>query len=141
MERSYDVATPLGARLRIVSNGKAIVASSFVFARTRKPQPPATDSVLREAVAQVESYFRKRLDRFDLPLHFAGTPFQVDVWRLVSRLDTGELISYGEVARAVGRPLSHRGVAAAVGRTPLALFVPAHRVLGADGRIKGSAPG
>ena len=62
------------------------------------------------------------------------------VWDLVSQLEVGELISYGDVARAVGFPGAHRGVAAAMGRSPYDLLIPAHRVVGSDGRIKGAGP-
>lgn len=141
MEHVRHVATPLGIALRLVSNGSAIVESDFVHAKPHARAPAARDALLTEASAQVAAYFRKRLHRFDLPLAFSGTPFQIAVWRLVSQLEAGELISYGEVARAIGHPLSHRGVAAAMGKAPLDLFIPAHRVVGADGRIKGSAPG
>ncbi|HTX57486.1 MAG TPA: methylated-DNA--[protein]-cysteine S-methyltransferase [Candidatus Acidoferrales bacterium] len=96
--------------------------------------------MLREARAQFNAYFRKRLRRFDLPLALSGTPFQVAVWELVAQLETGELISYGDVARAIGRPLAHRGVAAAMAKTPYDLLIPAHRVIGADGRVKGAGP-
>ena len=136
---SIEIETPFGRVLVLAADDRGIVTSDFrhkprgIAARTRFAHP-----LLREAKAQVDAYFAHRLLRFDLPLHFEGTPFQIDVWRLVSQVGAGELISYGEVARAIGHPLSHRGVAAAMGKTPLDLLVPAHRVVGSDGRIKGA---
>jgi methylated-DNA-[protein]-cysteine S-methyltransferase len=130
--------TPFGAPLYVAATADAVVACEFrVGAReTAVPRHP----VLAGARAQLRAYFNRRLRRFDLPLEFDGTPFQVAVWRLVSTLETGELISYADVGRAIGAPLSHRGVAAAMGKTPFDLLVPAHRVVGADGRIKGAGP-
>ena len=108
--------------------------------RARATKARVASSALNEAAAQLRAYFAKRLRRFDLPLAFAGTPLQVAVWSLVSHLEVGELISYGDVARAVGSPGAHRGVAAAMGRSPYDLLIPAHRVIGADGKIKGAGP-
>lgn len=140
MERAAVlVTTPLGVLLRIASDGERIVASEFVRIR-KNASPRLTDPLLREARAQVRAYFRKRLARFDLPLALEGTPLQVDVWRFVAGLETGQLISYGDLARAVGRPRAHRGVAAAMAKTPLDLFVPAHRVIGSDGTVRGAGP-
>jgi O-6-methylguanine DNA methyltransferase len=134
------LSTPLRRDLLIVGNGQTIVASDFVPPRPARSEKP-TDALLAEAAEQVAAYFRRRLARFHLPLALHGTPFQVDVWRAVASLSFGEFVSYADVARAVGRPLSHRGVAAAMAATPLDLFVPAHRVVGADGRIKGARRG
>lgn len=133
------VTLPVGADLRIASNGEAIVESEFVTKR-RRAAARAADPLLREAVAQARAYARRRLMRFDLPLHLEGPEFCVAVWRIVARLHVGELVSYGDVAHVAGRPRAHRAVAMAMGRTPLALFIPAHRVLGADGAIKGAGP-
>jgi len=126
--------------LLIESNGLAIVASTFVPRRAASRANP-TEALLADAAEQVRAYFARRLRRFDLPLDPAGTPFQRDVWGLVARLAFGEFVSYADVARGIGRPLSHRGVAAAMRATPLDLFIPAHRVVGSDGRIKGAQAG
>lgn len=88
----------------------------------------------------MKAYFRKRLVRFDLPLHVEGTAFQKAVWEFVSHMETGELISYSDLARAIGAPRAARGVAAAMARSPLDLFIPAHRVVGADGTVRGAGP-
>jgi methylated-DNA-[protein]-cysteine S-methyltransferase len=134
------VSTPLGCDLLIVGNGEAIVASNFVIGK-RAPLKKPTDPLLADAWAQVRAYFARRLGRFDLPLALDGTPLQLAVWETVAGLSFGEFVSYADVARAIGRPLAHRAVAMAMARAPLDLFVPAHRVIGADGRVKGAKPG
>jgi methylated-DNA-[protein]-cysteine S-methyltransferase len=140
-----SLPTPLrGYRLVVAVSGGAVTASDF--RRGRVAEAAGTGrrgdaAVMRTVRRQVAAYFEKRLTRFDVPLALSGTVFQVAVWNAVTQLRFGEVVSYGDVARAVGRPLSHRGVAAAMGKAPLDLFVPAHRVIGADGRVKGGAPG
>lgn len=134
------ILTPWKYELLVASDGEAITESTFV-APSQRRNPRPTDALLVEASAQVRAYFARRLERFDLPLALAGTPFQVEVWRTVADLSFGEFVSYADIARATGHPLAHRGVAMAMGKTPIDLFIPAHRVIGADGRIKGAAPG
>ncbi|MDQ6932571.1 MAG: methylated-DNA--[protein]-cysteine S-methyltransferase [Candidatus Eremiobacteraeota bacterium] len=134
---SISVLTPLGFPLFIESDGKAISRSQFVRGRTTAQ---SSDSVLQEAARQVAAYFARRLKLFELPLIFtSGNSFERKVWRAVAQLRFGEFVSYADVARAVGHPRSHRGVAATMRKSPLDLFVPAHRVIGADGRLKGCA--
>lgn len=137
-DESFAAATPVGA-LWITANAEAIVAAEFRPALRPAAKAPR-NPVLRAAHEQLRAYERKRLRRFDLPLAFFGTPFQIAVWRAVSELEIGELVSYADVARAVGAPRAHRGVAMAMGKAPIDLFVPAHRVVGADGKIKGAGP-
>jgi methylated-DNA-[protein]-cysteine S-methyltransferase len=134
------VPTPFGKDFLIVGNDVAILAGAFV-ARRRAKWPKPSDALLVEAGAQLRAYFARRLRRFHLPLHLSGTPLQLAAWEAVAALSYGEFVSYADVARAIGRPGAHRGVAAAMGATPIDLFIPAHRVLGADGRIRGAGPG
>jgi len=132
--------TPWPYEFIVTSDGQSLIASRFVR-KTRRKVLNCGDPLLAEAASQVRAYFAGRLLRFDLPLALQGTDFQVDVWRAVAQLAFGEFVSYADVARAIGRPLAHRGVARAMAATPLDLFVPAHRVIGADGRVKGAGPG
>jgi methylated-DNA-[protein]-cysteine S-methyltransferase len=136
----HRISTPWNLDLIVTSDGEAIVESTFAKqVRTRQSKP--TDALLVEASTQVRAYFARRLRRFDLPLALDGTPFQQAVWTTVAELAFAEFVSYADIARAIGHPLAHRGVAMAMGKTPLDLFVPAHRVIGADGRVKGATPG
>jgi methylated-DNA-[protein]-cysteine S-methyltransferase len=133
------IPTPFRRDLLIVGNGQVILASDFVPPKRASESNPS-DALLAEARAQVRAYFTRRLRRFELPLALEGTALQLDAWCAVASLAFGEFVSYADVARAIGRPLAHRGVAAAMAAAPFDLFVPAHRVIGADGRIKGATP-
>ncbi|MBC5800958.1 MAG: methylated-DNA--[protein]-cysteine S-methyltransferase [Candidatus Eremiobacteraeota bacterium] len=138
-EESAVVGSPFGARLYVACDTQGIVASRWTRAPTRDVAKRGDEALLGEAVRQLRAYFAGRLERFDVPLRLTGTPFEVAVWSAVAQLRTGTLISYADVARAIGRPRAYRGVARALARTPLALFIPAHRVVGADGRLKGAS--
>lgn len=130
--------TPFRRDLIVAVWDGMLVESTFVPPNPSARGARVVDPLLREIRKQVAAYCAKRLRRFDLPLSFAGTPFQCRVWQLVSQLEVGEVVSYADVARAIGHPLSYRGVAAAMARAPYDLFIPAHRVVGADGKIKGA---
>ena len=78
---------------------------------------------------------------FGVPLDAQGTPFQQQVWQSLCGIGPGRAISYGEVARQIGRPTAMRAVGAAIGRNPISVIVPCHRVLGRDGTLTGYAGG
>lgn len=98
--------------------------------------------VLVEATSQLRDYFAGRRTGFDLPLDLqGGTPFQQSVWRALLAIPAGGTTSYGSLSERVGRPTAVRAVGAAVGRNPLSIVVPCHRVLGRDGSLTGYAGG
>ena len=105
---------------------------------------PATDAhpVLREAARQLQEYLGGTRTRFDLSLDLrGGTPFQQAVWRTLCTIPRGRTTSYLAIAQALGKPSAVRAVGAAVGRNPVSVAVPCHRVLGRDGNLTGYAGG
>jgi len=94
-----------------------------------------------EARAQLNAYFAGKLTVFDLPLAPQGTEFQQQVWLELLRIPYGATATYGEIARCVGDPTASRAVGAANGQNPLAIVVPCHRVVGADGGLTGYGGG
>ncbi len=135
----FCLRTPWNRVLRVRGDGKRIVESDFVA--LSHPLYRSSDPLLCEAADQLRAYFRGAMRRFDLPLLLNGTALQCDAWACVSELEVGEFVSYADIARAIARPAAHRGVAAAMSATPLDLFIPAHRVVGSDGRVRGALPG
>jgi len=96
--------------------------------------------VLREAAAQVRDYFAGRRTDFDLPLDLShGTDFQQAVWKALCAIAPGKTTTYGALGAGIGKPTAVRAVGAAVGRNPISVIVPCHRVLGADGGLTGYA--
>ena len=148
-ENKLDVATvpsPIGV-IRLFATGEALVAvrlpgSDPVTAASRERKTP----VLDEAVGQMKAYFAGELRSFTIPVAFSGspfegTPFQTDVWRGLLKIPYGESRSYAWLAESIGRPGAYRAVGAANGRNPLAIVVPCHRVIGADGSLTGYGGG
>ena len=102
----------------------------------------ANHPVLQQAAQQLQQYLRGERGGFDLPLDLSGgTPFQQAVWRALLAIGRGRTCSYGALSAQLGRPRAVRAVGAAVGRNPLSVVVPCHRVLGANGSLTGYAGG
>jgi methylated-DNA-[protein]-cysteine S-methyltransferase len=105
------------------------------------PQAPA-HPLLVEAARQLSAYFQHARSPFKLPLDLAaGTAFQRAVWQALLKIPAGATLSYGALASQLGKPAAVRAVGAAVGRNPLSIVVPCHRVLGANGSLTGYAGG
>ena len=105
------------------------------------PSAPA-HPVLVETIRQLDEYFAGQRTQFDLQLDLAhGTPFQQSVWQVLLGIPQGVTASYGEVSRRIGKPAAVRAVGAAVGRNPVSVIVPCHRVMGSGGALTGYAGG
>ena len=118
-----------GAIIELALRAKAVAE--------RAPEP----ELIQRAFAQIEEYLAGRRTSFDLPLHAEGTPFMRRVWEELCRIPYGQTRSYKEIAAAIGRPGAMRAVGMANSRNPIALIIPCHRVIGADGSLTGFASG
>lgn len=96
---------------------------------------------LSRAIEQLRAYFAGERSTFDLPLAARGTDFQRAVWQRLCAIQPGKTATYGEVAQAIGRPNAARATGAAIGRNPLSIVVPCHRVIGRDGALTGFGGG
>lgn len=95
-------------------------------------------SKLAPAIAQITAYLTHKRTTWDLPLDFlGGTPFQQQVWSALQAIPYGRTVTYHQLATQIGRPTAIRAVASAVGRNPLLIIVPCHRVLRKDGSLGG----
>jgi methylated-DNA-[protein]-cysteine S-methyltransferase len=137
------VASPIG-ELLLAGDGERLELLHMLAApRPRRIEPDWThsDGPFARVRAQLEQYFDGSRRSFDLPLNPAGSPFELAVWGALQEIPYGETVSYGELARRIGRPDAPRAVGAANGRNPIAVIVPCHRVIGADGSLTGFGGG
>jgi methylated-DNA-[protein]-cysteine S-methyltransferase len=139
---SRVIESPVGPLLLVARDGALAELLMTPFAVPHRDEPTDADAaVLDQAERQLADYFAGRLTEFDVPLELDGTPFQKLVWAELQRIPCGERISYGELARRVGRPGSARAVGLANGRNPVSIIVPCHRVVGSDGTLTGYGGG
>jgi methylated-DNA-[protein]-cysteine S-methyltransferase len=141
--------TPLGD-MRLAASAAGLTGAWFVTGQRHLPPDDHMASwplvpehpLLLAAIEQLSMYFRSERQAFDLPLDLTGgTPFQQSVWHALLGISSGHTLSYGELARRMDRPAAVRAVGTAIGRNPLSVIVPCHRVVGASGALTGYAGG
>jgi methylated-DNA-[protein]-cysteine S-methyltransferase len=130
--------SPIGV-IAIEGTKKGISAVSFV--KGSPAEAGAVPAGLKATVRQLDEYFRGLRKEFSIELSVGGTPFQRKVWRQLQKIPFGRTVSYGELAAAVGLPQAARAVGRANGQNPVAIILPCHRVIGADGRLTGYGGG
>jgi methylated-DNA-[protein]-cysteine S-methyltransferase len=116
-----------------MQHGRRPIAISAAWRRSAEPFAGVT--------AQLREYFAGERTSFEVPLALEGSPFERRVWRGLQEIPYGQTISYGELARRIDQPSAARAVGLANGRNPIAVIVPCHRVIGADGSLTGYGGG
>ena len=143
---SHIVSSPIG-RLLLLGDGHALTGLWMIDAErhtTRFGQADLTPrpEAFREVAAQLEAYFAGDLKEFTVPLAPTGSPFQLAVWTELTKIPYGSTVSYGDIARALGKRLvASRAVGLANGANPISVIVPCHRVIGSDGSLTGYGGG
>ncbi len=97
--------------------------------------------ILKKTVTQLEQYFKGQREKFELPVDIIGTDFQIQVWQALAQIPYAKTVSYSDIAQKIKRPRAVRAVGTANGKNPLAIIVPCHRVIAADGTMGGYAGG
>lgn len=143
MTRHTVLTTRLG-ELTVVRDGGLLTG---VYFPRHWPRPDRaafgtrTDRGFEEVTTQVDEYLAGSQSAFDVPFEARGTEFQRRVWDLIMQVPYGQTTTYGALARRLGQDVSPQDVGAAVGRNPLCLLIPCHRVIGSGGRLTGYAGG
>ena len=140
----YDyMETPIGS-LMLAGDGENLVELGFPSGKAARrhvrdwQEHPTSFAEVKE---QLSAYFDGRLQEFSVPLAPTGTEFQLRVWQALRKIPYGETISYGELAKSIGKPTASRAVGAANGRNPIPVIIPCHRVIGASGKLVGFGGG
>lgn len=140
MKNVFFYQTAIG-KIGIAENGNAITnvyfKETFVPENTEILETP----LLKEAGQQMKDYLKGKRKSFEIPLVLDGTEFQQNVWGALQKIPFGEIRSYGEIAKNIGRPQSSRAVGMANSKNPILIFIPCHRVIGVKGNLVGYAGG
>jgi methylated-DNA-[protein]-cysteine S-methyltransferase len=132
---------PIG-KFTLVSNGKALI--HLDFEKTKTPAPVCArgaDKILDKARGELDLYFAGKLKQFSVPVDPQGTEFQRACWAALQKIPYGRTRSYAQQAVAIGNPKATRAVGLANGRNPIAVIIPCHRVIGANGSLTGFGGG
>lgn len=139
------MASPVG-ELKLIASQKGLAGVLWGEQDSRlklstAPMTAQKNEILEDAESQLQAYFKRQRQKFDLPLDFIGTEFQKSVWKKLLQIPFGETRTYGEIANELGNPKAVRAVGAANGMNPISIIAPCHRVIGASGKLTGFAGG
>lgn len=128
--------TPIGL-LAVVATDQFVISVDF-FIKRRVSQ---TNKISKQAAKELSEYFLKKRKKFSVPIFYTGTAWQNKVWQKLASIPYGTVVSYQDLATAVGKPKASRAVGQAVNRNPMAIILPCHRVVGSRGDLVGYAGG
>lgn len=134
----WHISSPIGDLTLTEEEG---ALTGLYFGRLSRPGEEGPTALLEEAARQLREYFAGQRREFDLPLRLRGTAFQMQVWQVLQAIPYGEVRTYGEIARAIGKPKACRAVGMANHNNPISIIVPCHRVVGAGGSLTGYGGG
>ncbi len=132
--------SPMG-QMALASDGTFLTRAAFCPVSWTQELPYRENIVLKQACRQLKAYFAGESCRFEVPLRPSGTPFQLVVWECLRQIPYGATWSYKDLARAAGNEKAARAVGKASHFNPLVIFIPCHRVIGANGALTGYAGG
>lgn len=137
------LTTPIGDLLLAGDESALCVVGFPEGSRRREPEPDwiYSEKGFEPACEQLQAYFEGTLREFDLPLRPGGTEFQRRVLEELRKIPYGMTVSYGDIARRIGKPKAVRAVGAANARNPIPIIIPCHRVIGASGDLTGFGGG
>jgi methylated-DNA-[protein]-cysteine S-methyltransferase len=137
------IDSPIGELTLVASDG--VLSGIYFPGHWHMPAPEVfgarSECGFEQAQRQLIEYFAGERTEFEMATTVAGEEFQQRVWELIDRIPYGQTTTYGEMAHELGDPALAREVGAAVGRNPLSIIVPCHRVVGKDGKLTGYAGG
>ncbi|QAT39228.1 methylated-DNA--[protein]-cysteine S-methyltransferase [Clostridium sp. JN-9] len=140
MKSLYFYNTDIG-KIGIADNGKAITNVYFNESPKLKDTEIKETDLIKEAAQQLKEYLAGKRKSFNIPLMPEGTEFQKSVWEALQQIPYGKTCSYGEIAEKIGNPKACRAVGMANNKNPIGIFIPCHRVIGANGKLVGYAGG
>jgi O-6-methylguanine DNA methyltransferase len=139
MEKGFCYQTPLG-KIVLIENGSAV--TQLIFSEVLPEGVNCTETpLLKKAVLELQEYFAGTRKRFDLPFSPQGTDFQQKVWKALQDIPYGAVVSYKDIALAIGNEKACRAVGGANNKNPISIIIPCHRVIGADGSLVGYGGG
>jgi len=139
MDKRLFYTSPCG-NLHLLIELEEDTIMGICFCAAQQPSVPESD-LEKAVISQLNDYFTGKLSEFDLPFFATGTVFQLLVWEELMKIPYGETISYGELAKRIGKPKAVRAVGSALHRNPVPILIPCHRVVGAKGQLTGFAGG
>ncbi len=142
MKNSIEIAyynSPLGI-LKISADEKGIKEIDFVKKGIKSTQNSSCE-IIDQCIRQLDEYFQGKRETFELKLNPKGTEFQKRVWKELWKIPYGKTLSYGDIARRIKNQEAVRAVGQAIGRNPISIIIPCHRVIGGNGSLTGFASG
>lgn len=132
--------SPVGS-IELTTDDKFLVRLDILTTKKKASVTSPKTPIMKQAVKELTDYFAGKLKQFTVPTKQDGTQFQKDVWNVMAKIPFGKVLTYGEVAKKVGKPLAPRAVGGACNKNAIGIIIPCHRIIGSNKKLTGYASG